>query len=186
MRKALFDRFNFFEINNLCQFWKCHLCVHATLPALLIGVLAAAAATPASTAASNADGADAGPVFRDVAQESGLDFLHFNGMIGRLYFHELLSGGAALFDYDNDGDLDLYLGQGTLFGDDRVEQAVFEPRYPLPLTDRLYRNDLAIDEDGTRVLRFTDVTEESGLQALGNNMGVTAGRPSAGSVRSKC
>jgi hypothetical protein len=57
-----------------------------------------------------------------------------------------------------------------------VEDALVAPRHPLPLTDRLYRNDLA--EPGTTskpFLRFTDVTEEAGVQAFGYGMGAAAG-----------
>ncbi|HEX6200623.1 MAG TPA: CRTAC1 family protein, partial [Thermoanaerobaculia bacterium] len=47
----------------------------------------------------------------------------------------------------------------------------------LPLSGRLYRNDLEVRPDGSRTLRFTDVTEESGLDRLatGYGMGVATG-----------
>ncbi len=111
-----------------------------------------------------------GAIFVDRAAASGVDFVHFNGMSGELYFPENVGAGAALFDYDQDGDLDLYLVQGAMLGGKALEEASFPPRHPLPLTDRLYRNDF---EDGT--LRFTDVTAESGLAARGYGMGVAVG-----------
>lgn len=117
------------------------------------------------------------PIFEDVAAASGLDFVHFNGMSGELYFPETVGGGVALFDYDRDGDLDIYLAQGEMLGDVPLEKASFRPRHPLPLTDRLYRNDSPRDGDGRITeLRFTDVTEEAGLaMATGYNMAVAAG-----------
>ena len=47
--------------------------------------------------------------FVDRAAEAGLAFTYFNGMSGQFYFPEMLPGGVALLDYDNDGDLDVLL-----------------------------------------------------------------------------
>ncbi|MCB1057606.1 MAG: hypothetical protein KDD11_19065, partial [Acidobacteria bacterium] len=52
--------------------------------------------------------AGSAPPFTEVAAASGLDFVHFNGMSGEYYFPEMTGQGGALFDYDGDGDLDLY------------------------------------------------------------------------------
>ncbi|HKQ80239.1 MAG TPA: hypothetical protein VJ810_41485, partial [Blastocatellia bacterium] len=49
------------------------------------------------------------PLFREAAQETGLNFHHFTGSTGEFYMPEIMSAGGALFDYDNDGDLDAYL-----------------------------------------------------------------------------
>jgi len=109
--------------------------------------------------------------FVDATGSVGLDFQHINGMSGEFYFSEMVGGGVALFDYDNDGDLDVYLVQGHLLGPDMESgDASFEAGLQGPLTDRLYRNDL----DGGS-LRFTDVTRASGLDARGYGMGVATG-----------
>src|SRR5207249_9524147 len=113
--------------------------------------------------------------FIDQSQTAGLDFVHFNGMTGSFFQPEIMGPGVALFDYDNDGDLDVYLVQGRMIGDGKsVDQALIKP-LSLPLRGRLYRNDLTVNADGTRTLRFTDVTERSGIDAQGYGMGVATG-----------
>lgn len=115
-------------------------------------------------------------IFTDEAQASGIDFVHFNGMSGAFYFVEPLGSGAALFDYDNDGDLDVYLGQGHMLGAGKsLADAITAPPPGERLRDRLYRNDLVIHKDGRRSLRFTEVTEASGLDARGYAMGAAVG-----------
>ena len=114
-------------------------------------------------------------VFVDRAAETGLDFVHFNGMTGDLNFAEMMGQGAALVDYDGDGDLDAYMVQGNYLDDGKKEPVIFPPKYPLPLTDRLYRNDSYLGPDGKLVVRFTDVTDRSGDLGTGYGMGVTAG-----------
>ena len=113
--------------------------------------------------------------FVDRAHDVGIDFVHFNGMSGEFYFPESMAPGVGLLDYDNDGDLDVYLVQGTMLGANTISQAAFPPGNPLPLRGRLFRNDMTIHQDGTRTLRFTDVTERSGIDSRGYGMGVAVG-----------
>jgi hypothetical protein len=127
--------------------------------------------TPESAAAP-------GYPFVDIAAQSGLEFTHWNGMSGDLYFVEPVGSGGALIDFDGDGDLDILLLQGSGLSpagegsDDKVS-----PLFPMPSKPgaRLYRNDLQLDDQGRPHPAFTDVTDESGLVALGYGMGVAAG-----------
>lgn len=119
--------------------------------------------------------AGTGPkVFQDVAQSSGIVFTHFNGMTGDFTIAEITGQGAGLVDFDGDGDLDLYLVQGRLLGK-KMSKAVFPWKGKEQPLDRLYRNDLTVNADGTRSLRFTDVTVASGIHGDGYGMGVAAG-----------
>ncbi|MGA7293103.1 MAG: CRTAC1 family protein [Terriglobales bacterium] len=112
-------------------------------------------------------------IFTDRAKEAGIDFVHFNGMTGAHYYPEVMGSGVALFDYDNDGDLDIFLVQGSMLGPNQDERkTIFQPQ--LPLRGRLYRNDSVRHADGSVTLKFVDVTEESGIRAVGYGMGVAA------------
>jgi hypothetical protein len=90
-------------------------------------------------------------------------------MSGDLRMPEILGPGVALFDYDNDGDLDVFVLQGQILAKGRGEASQGS------LTGRLFRNDLDVHPDGTRTLHFTDVTAQSGIVATGYGMGVATG-----------
>jgi hypothetical protein len=111
-----------------------------------------------------------GDWFVDATVQTGLQFSHANGMTGQFYYPEIIGPGVALLDYDNDGDLDVFLVQGGSL-DGSSGSGATAPA----LGGRLYRNDLEIHPDGTRVVRFTDVTEASGIRTTGYGMGVAVG-----------
>jgi hypothetical protein len=115
-------------------------------------------------------------VFDEVAESVGLKFRHYNGMTGKLLLPEIMGSGAALFDFDNDGDLDVFLVQGSVLeASDKPSATLFPWRAPVGPRGRLFRNDLAVRKDGSLKLTFTDVTEQSGIVATGYGMGVIAG-----------
>ena len=111
--------------------------------------------------------------FVEVAEALGVDFVHFNGMTGQLYTAEVVGSGVALIDYDNDGDLDIYLGQGREFEGDEDRPPVFAREAGKPAGDRIFRNELEVA--GGTAPRFVDVTTELGLEAPGYNIGVATG-----------
>ncbi len=119
-------------------------------------------------------GSGTGAVFDEVAKATGLDFTHFNGMTGNFTIAEITGQGVGLLDFDGDGDLDVYLVQGSLLGD-KMSEALFPWRGSEPPMDRLFRNDLKVAADGTRTLHFTDVTQASRIRATGYGMGVATG-----------
>ena len=93
-------------------------------------------------------------LFKDIAAESGITFTH-HAAPEKKYIVESMSGGVAMFDYDNDGLIDLYFVDSLT-----VETA----RNPAAARSALYRN----LGNG----KFADVTEKSGLAHPGWGMGV--------------
>lgn len=116
------------------------------------------------------------PIFEDVAVQAGLNFHHYNGMTGQFFLPEIMGAGAALFDFDNDGDLDVFLVQGNVLETGvKPTSTLFPWRESRLPSGRLFRNDLQTLKDGKRNLRFTDVTERSGITANGYGMGAAVG-----------
>jgi hypothetical protein len=107
--------------------------------------------------------------FADVTSQTGLDFTHVNGAAGELLLPEVIGAGGALFDFDNDGDLDVFAVQGSRLSTVGSRQDVWGSG------SRLFRNDLQISDNATRAVRFTDVTDRSGIVAVGYGMGAATG-----------
>ena len=91
----------------------------------------------------------------DVTDQTGITFRHTDGSSGRRYIMETVSAGVALFDYDGDGDTDIYFLNGAPLAGTTTET---------PPTNALYRN------DGD--FRFTDVTQQAGVGDTGYGLGV--------------
>lgn len=111
-------------------------------------------------------------LFRDVTAETGLQFQHFTGATGKYFMPEIMGSGCALFDYDRDGDLDIFLVQGTLLDDKKtLREASFPPPANWKPGHRLFRNELI----PSGKLRFTDVSERAGVALTSYGMGATVG-----------
>lgn len=110
-------------------------------------------------------------VFKEVARQTGLRFQHYNGMTGKFYLPEITGSGGALFDFDNDGDLDIFLVQGNVLEPNtKPSTTLFPWRGAEPPRGKLFRNDLRAGR-----LSFVDVTEKSGIVATGYGMGAAVG-----------
>jgi hypothetical protein len=97
------------------------------------------------------------PIF-DVKLPHGLDFTLLNSPTPQKYLIETMPGGVALFDYNNDGLLDIFLVNGGRVTSPMLLPEKFDrgnPRY----WNRLCRQ----SKDGS----FTDVTEAAGLSSAG-------------------
>ena len=103
------------------------------------------------------------PVFVDVTEQAGIHFKHDNGKTEHKHIIETMGSGTVFFDYDTDGDPDLYfVNSGPVPGQDVSNQ-----HNNKSTGNVLYRN----DGDG----RFTDVTAESGTGDTGYGMAASAG-----------
>lgn len=111
---------------------------------------ASTAEKPQTTEAGNRQ---SGPWFRDVTAQSSLNFTHHTGQSGKFFMPEMVGSGVAVFDFDNDGLLDLYLLQG----------AGRESKHANQLCRQISPG------------KFADVTRGSGLDIVGRCIGVAAG-----------
>ncbi len=126
---------------------------------------AAGAAQIAPATKPGADSAVSGR-FVDVAASLGVHFLHQAPHTSRKYLIETMGSGAALFDCDNDGRLDLYLVNGAPFPDPTPKGTIPEKTGP-EYWNRMFHQ----KADGT----FEDITEKAGLKGQGYGMGVAVG-----------
>jgi len=98
-------------------------------------------------------------IFKSVTIPAQIDFVHSDGQSGQRLFNEFVGSGAAFFDYDNDGDLDLYLINGA-------PQPPFGSEIT-PKPNRMYQN--------LGNSTFTDVTQITNLGHTGYGVGCAVG-----------
>jgi hypothetical protein len=104
--------------------------------------------------------------FIDVTSALGVQFNYLSSHTPKHYLLETMGGGVALFDYDNDGRLDIFLVNGAPLEDPTSKGSIPQK------TGQNYWNRLFHQKpDGT----FEDVTEKAGLQGVGYGMGVAVG-----------
>jgi len=104
--------------------------------------------------------------FEDITSKTGIHFLGQASHTSLKYLPETMGSGVALFDYDNDGLLDIFFVNGAPLKDPMPVDAIPQKSGP-EYWNRLYRQ----KKDGT----FEDVTEKAGLQGVGYGMGVAVG-----------
>lgn len=93
--------------------------------------------------------------FEDVTAGSGINFMLQNGATGRFFQPEIMLGGIAALDFDNDGCIDIFVTSG----------ATLPALQKFP--NRLFRNNCD--------MTFTDVTQNARLSGKGYSMGVGTG-----------
>ncbi len=135
---------------------------------VLLGALCLSGCQPTSEDASQRPGqaepsaSGLGLHYRDITSQSGIDFKHSIGDGELSNIVESTGGGVALFDYDQDGLLDVYVANGChMVGVSRG------PGVDIRTTNKLYRN----LGDG----RFIDATDPAGMAHAGYGIGVMVG-----------
>lgn len=103
--------------------------------------------------------------FSDITASTGITFRRAPSFTSVKYLLEAIGGGVAMFDYDNDGRMDLFFTNGAALKDPMPKSEMPDKRDP-KYWNRLYHQ----KNDGT----FEDVTETAGVKGSGFSMGVAA------------
>src|SRR5580704_4409211 len=134
---------------------RAHAAILCLACALLLGLLGA-----------GPDGHETFGNFVDITAQSGVRFQHVASHTSKKYLPETMGSGVALFDYDNDGRLDIFLVNGAPLSDPTPKGTIPQKTGPKDW-NRLFHQ----KSDGT----FEDVTEKAGLSGTGYGMGVAVG-----------
>jgi hypothetical protein len=103
--------------------------------------------------------------FTNITDQGKIDFKHRGSPTSNKYLLETMGGGVAIFDYDNDGRMDLFFTNGALLRDPMPKETMPDKSDP-GFWNRLYHQ----KADGT----FEDVTTHAGVKGQGYSMGVAA------------
>lgn len=124
-------------------------------------------AVPSSANSSQTSGSPSdSQKFTDATSAVNINFDYVASHTSKKYLIETMGSGVALFDYDNDGRLDIYVVNGAPLADPTPKGTIPQKSGPKDW-NRLYHQ----KRDGT----FEDVTEKAGLQGAGYGMGVAVG-----------
>ena len=104
--------------------------------------------------------------FTDITAALGIKFEYLASHTSRKYLIETMGSGVALFDFDNDGRLDIFVANGAPLRDPTPKGTIPE-KSGAKYWNRLYHQ----ESDGT----FKDVTEKAGLSGAGYGMGIAVG-----------
>ena len=104
--------------------------------------------------------------FVDVTEQLGIHFQQQASKTSEKYLLETMGSGVAVFDYDNDGRLDIFFANGARITDPMPKGSIPQKDGPA-YWNRLYHQ----KPDGT----FEDVTEKAGLAGTGYSTGVAIG-----------
>jgi hypothetical protein len=130
-----------------------------TMHSRALSILHTTSAGDGQSLSAAGQSADSAIVFENTIKASKIDFLLKNSVSPQRYSIETMTGGVAVFDYNNDGLLDIFFTNGAEIPSLKKSNSSFH--------NKLFRN----NGDGT----FTDVTEKAGLAGVGYSMGVAAG-----------
>jgi hypothetical protein len=143
--------------------------IHATLSCFGDNRFTAGGRAVSHSSVSSAE--EAAPMpgwFVDITSSRGFELKYLASHTSRKYLPETMGTGVALFDYDNDGRLDIFLVNGAPLADPTAKGTLPEKSGP-KYWNRLFHQ----KTDGL----FEDVTEKAGLQGSGYGMGVAVGAP---------
>ena len=144
------------RLQNLhCWIFLILVCIASPLPAQDSASQSAAKQNVASV-----------PHFADITAKVGIDFRGIASHTSKKYLLETMGSGVAVFDYDNDGRLDIFAVNGAPLSDPTSPGTIPKKTGP-QYWNRLYHQ----KKDGT----YEDVTQKAGLQGVGYGFGVAVG-----------